>query len=110
MTTKASGGCARGFTDRGLTEQLGARLEQEVTLRRRGLIDPAQEKLASWKKLSVEGHLAAFEKDVAHATPGHAELTMTRVRRINGWCGFASIGDIGREVLRIISCCSGRPA
>src|SRR5262249_6894251 len=90
----------KGFTDRGLSEQLGARLEHEVMLRRRGLIDPVQEKLASQKKLPVEGHLAAFEKGLAHATPKHVKLTMTRVRRIVGGCGFASIGDIDGEAVQ----------
>ena len=36
---------AKGFTDKGLTEQLAAKLENEVLLRRRGMIDPAQERL-----------------------------------------------------------------
>jgi hypothetical protein len=72
----------KGFTDRGLTEQLGARLEHEVMLRRRGLIDPVQEKLAAHKARPVEEPLAAFEKGLAHATPKHVRLTMTRVRRI----------------------------
>jgi integrase/recombinase XerD len=33
---------AKGFTDKGLTEQLAAKLENEVLLRERGMIDPAQ--------------------------------------------------------------------
>lgn len=36
----------KGFTERGLTEQLAAKLETEAMLRKRGLIDPAQERLA----------------------------------------------------------------
>ena len=87
----------KGFTDRGLTEQLGAKLEHEVMLRRRGLIDPVQEKLAAQKKVPVEGHLHAFEKGLAHATPKHVKLTMTRVRRIVEGCGFATIGEIDGE-------------
>lgn len=87
----------KGFTDRALPEQLGAKLENEVMLRRRGLIDPAQEKFAAQKKVPVEGHLAAFEKGLAHATPKHIKLTMTRVRRIVEGCGFATIGEIDGE-------------
>ena len=89
----------KGFTDRGLTEQLGARLEHEVMLRRRGLIDPVQERLAEQKKLPVEGHLSAFEKGLAHATPKHVKLTMTRVLRIVEGCGFGSIGKIDGEAV-----------
>jgi site-specific recombinase XerC len=89
----------KGFTDRGLSEQLGARLEHEVMLRRRGLIDPVQERLAEQKKLPVEGHLVAFEKGLAHATPKHVKLTMTRVRRVIEGCGFASIGKIDGEAV-----------
>jgi site-specific recombinase XerC len=87
----------KGFTDRGLTEQLGARLEHEAMLRRRGLIDPVQEKLAAHKARPVEEPLAAFEKGLAHATPKHVRLTMTRVRRIVEGCGFESIGAIDGE-------------
>lgn len=39
----------KGFTDKGLTEQMAARIEQEVMLKKRGLIDPAHEKMADQK-------------------------------------------------------------
>jgi integrase len=87
----------KGFTDRGLTEQLGARLEHETMLRRRGLIDPVQEKLAAQKARPVEEHLTAFEKGLGHATPKHVRLTMTRVRKIVEGCAFATIGAIDGE-------------
>ena len=41
---------AKGFTDKGLTEQLAAKLENEVLLRKRGMIDPAQERLLAIKQ------------------------------------------------------------
>ncbi|MFM7318334.1 MAG: hypothetical protein ACKO5E_15430 [bacterium] len=40
---------AKGFTDKGLTEQLAAKLETEVMLRQRGMIDPEQERLLAIK-------------------------------------------------------------
>ena len=39
----------KGFTDKGLTEQLAAKLENEALLRRRGLIDPENERLLGEK-------------------------------------------------------------
>ncbi len=45
---------------KGLTEQLASKLENEVMLRKRGLIDPAQEKLATQRNKSIQNHLDAF--------------------------------------------------
>lgn len=51
----------KGFTDKALTEQLASKLENEAMLRTRGMIDPAQEKLAAVRQSEAAEHLAAFE-------------------------------------------------
>ena len=51
---------AKGFTDKGLTEQLAAKLEKEVMLRKRGMIDPAQERLRSIKQAPIAEHMAVL--------------------------------------------------
>ena len=88
---------ARGFTDKGLTEQLAAKLETEVLLRKRGMIDPAQERLLAIRQSPIADALAAFERSMDNTTPKHRKLTMTRVRRLVEGCGFRSVGEIDAE-------------
>ena len=73
---------AKGFTDKALTEQLAAKLENEVLLRKRGMIDPAQERLLAIKQSPITEHLDAFDRSMANNTPKHRKLTMTRVTRV----------------------------
>lgn len=89
----------KAFTDKQLSEQLASKLEHEVMLRRRGLIDPTQERFAAEKRAPIESHLAAFEKSLVHATPKHRKLTMTRIRRIVAGLGAPSIGGIDGEAV-----------
>ena len=72
----------KGFTDKALTEQLAAKLEHEVMLRKRGMIDPAQERLLAVKQSPIADALGAFERSLDETTPKHRKLTMTRVRRL----------------------------
>lgn len=89
----------KGFTDRGLTEQLAAKLENEVMLRREGLIDPEDEAAAQRKRAPIEEQLTAFEKSLSRSdnTPKHVKLTMSRVRRIVDEAGFERPADIDFE-------------
>jgi site-specific recombinase XerD len=88
---------SKGFTDKGLTEQLAAKLENEVMLRKRGMIDPAQERLLAIKQEPLEEHLAAFERSMDNTTLKHRKLTMTRVRKLVEGGGFATIGELDAE-------------
>jgi site-specific recombinase XerC len=88
---------AKGFTDKGLTEQLAAKLETEVMLRKRGMIDPENERLVAIKQSSIDTHLEVFERSLDNATPKHRKLTMTRIRRLIAQCGIESIGQINAE-------------
>ena len=78
----------KGFTDKGLTEQLAARLEHEARLRRTGLVDVQAEKFAEQKLSPIEDHLTAFEESLGDNSPKHVRLTMTRVRRIVEGCAI----------------------
>jgi hypothetical protein len=84
---------AKGFTDKALTEQLAAKLENEVMLRKRGMIDPAQERLLAIKQSPIAEHLDAFDRSMANNTPKHRKLTMTRVRRVIEGGGFRTLAD-----------------
>ena len=88
-----------GFTDRGLTEQLAARLEMEAELRRRGLIDPALEELSRNRSIAIAEHLAAFQNsiDTKDNTCKHVTLTMSRIRRIIVSAGIETFADLDVE-------------
>jgi site-specific recombinase XerC len=88
---------AKGFTDKGLTEQLAAKLENEVMLRKRGMIDPAQERLLAVKQSPIADALGAFERSLDETTPKHRKLTMTRVRRLIEASGTQTIGELEAE-------------
>jgi site-specific recombinase XerD len=90
----------KGFTDKGLTEQLAARLENEVLLRKRGMIDPEQERLASQRQAPIVESLDAFERSLENNTPKHRKLTMTRVRRVVEGCGFKAVGELDAECVQ----------
>ncbi len=89
----------KGFTDKTLTEQLGAKLENEALLRERGLIDPEDERIASQKASPISGHLDAFEKSLAPNSEKYVKLVMSRVRRIVDECGFEVAGDMNPEAV-----------
>jgi site-specific recombinase XerD len=88
---------AKGFTDKALTEQLAAKLENEVLLRKRGMIDPAQERLLAIKQSPITEHLDAFDRSMANNTPKHRKLTMTRVTRVIEGCGFLTLAEMDGE-------------
>ena len=73
---------AKGFTDKGLTEELAARLETEARLRKTGLIDPEQERQAATKLCPIKEHLTAFEESLSDNSPKYLRQTMNEVRRI----------------------------
>lgn len=84
----------KGFTDKGLSEQLGAKLEHEAMLRKRGLIDAEGERRIELQKAPIEGHLKAFEESLTDNTPKHIRLTMTRIRRIVNDAEITNINGI----------------
>jgi len=88
---------AQGFTDKGLTEQLAAKLETEARLRKSGLVDAEQEAYVQQKLSPIEPHLAAFEESLADNSPKHVRLTMTRVRSVVAGCNAAKLADIKTE-------------
>ena len=74
----------KGFSEKGLSEQLAAKLENEALLRRSGMIDPVAEKLAAERRTPMEEHLKAYEKNLKRrqTTAKHVKLTMTRLRTL----------------------------
>jgi hypothetical protein len=91
----------RGFTDKGETERLAAMREQDAMRRRKGLIDPAEEKLAGHRLAPIDDHLAAFERKLAAGTSKaeHVQRTINRLRRIIDGCGVTSLPDLDTETV-----------
>ena len=88
---------AKGFTDKGLTGELAAKLESETRLRTSGLVDPEQEQFAEKRLAAVADHLTAFETSLGDNTGHHVKVTMGRVRRIVAGCGFGRLADFNAE-------------
>jgi site-specific recombinase XerD len=91
---------AIGFTDKGLSEQLAAKLETEARLRRTGMIDVDQERLAKTKYAPLEDHLKAFESSLADNSPKYVKLTMSQVRRVIAGAGFKTFAEIDPEAVQ----------
>ncbi len=91
----------KGFTDKSLTEQLASKLEQEARLRKTGMIDPAEERLAEYGKAPIGLHLDAFAKHLQKNTPKHSSLTMTRVRRLVTETECETIRELNAERIQL---------
>ncbi len=89
-----------GFTDKGLSEQLAAKLESDARLRTSGLVDPEQEAYAEKRLSPIAPHLAAFEESLADNSPKHVRLTMSRVRSIVSGCNVGRLVDIKVEAVQ----------
>jgi len=86
----------KGFTDKGLTQQLATKLEAEEHMRRMGLIDGEQEESAARRKSDVREHLRAYRTsmEAKKNTQKHVKLIMGRIVRVVEGCGFTTLGDL----------------
>lgn len=89
-----------GFTDKGLTEQLAAKLETEARLRRTGMVDPELERMAKTKRTPLGELLDLFENSLADNSPKYVKLTMSQVRRVVDGSGFKSLADLDAEAVQ----------
>lgn len=87
----------KGFTDKGLSEELAGKLETETRLRQSGMIDPIQDRFAEQKQADINVQLAAFEESLSDNTSKYVKLTMSRVRRIVKGCEFATLSALDGE-------------
>jgi integrase len=87
----------QGFTDKGLSEQLASKLENEAMLRKTGLIDVELEKTLEHKQSPIEEHLKAFEASIQDNSEYYVKQTMFRVRRIINGCGFSNLASINAD-------------
>lgn len=91
----------KGFTDKGLTEQLAAKLENDALLRKTGLIDPVQERLAQNQQLEITGLIKLFGESIAEKSPDYKRHALSRLRRIVTGCRFKALGEIQAEPVEV---------
>ena len=89
----------KGFTDRRATEQMAAKMEHDVMLRKRGLLDPDKERDQQVRTSNLEKHLQAYERSLSANTPKHVKLTMARIRCVVDGCKFGSIADLEADAV-----------
>ncbi len=81
-----------GYTDRHATELMAARLEKAVALEREGVVDPC----ADERKRPLVDHVDDFRRALVarEDTPKHVGMTVQRIRRVLGGCGFRVMADL----------------
>ncbi len=90
---------SQGFTDKGLSEQLAAKLETEARLRKSGMIDVAMEKIAEKRNVDINEHLTAYEESISDNAPKYVEGVMNRLRRILKQANIQTLAEIDLEVI-----------
>ena len=90
----------KGFTDKGLSEQLASKLESDARLRTSGLVDAEQDRYAGMKLSPLAIHLAAFKESLTDNSPKHVAVTWKRINCIVAGCGFEKLADIHSEVVQ----------
>src|SRR4051812_48240947 len=86
----------KGCPDRGATEQIARKLESDVELRRRGVIDARADARVVQAARPLADHLDAYRAHLIAkgATEKHAGLAWERARRVVALAKGAAIGSI----------------
>ena len=90
----------KGFTDKGETARLAAKIEYDVMLRKRGVIDSKKESVAIQQKLPIENHLVEFESYLRRNnqnTNDYVSLVLSRVRKIVTRGDFSTLSCVTVE-------------
>lgn len=87
----------RGFTEKRATEQLALETEAHVRRCKQGLLDPATVGRQTHAETSIGEHLDAFELSLAKNTSKHAQLTVSRIRRLVEKAKFHRLSDIDAD-------------
>lgn len=89
----------KGFTDKGLTEQLAAKLESEARLRATGLVDVEQERILTTMQEEIELHVTAFLETIEERSDKYRQHTKTRLQRVIEGAEIKSLKDLTAEVV-----------
>ena len=87
---------AAGGPDKDAAEALGARMEALEMQRRRGLIDPADERFAAEGRRPILQHLTDFRAalEARGNTPQHCQETYSQARKVIELCGVEAPADL----------------
>lgn len=90
-----------GGPDKDAAKALGARMEDLERQRRRGMIDPRQERLAGDALRPLESHLADFEAHLRAGKPTekHVRSTLKFIREVAAAAGFVRLGDLSADAV-----------
>lgn len=94
----------KGFTDRRESERLAAKLEYDVMLRKRGVVDSEKIDAAEQKKLPIATHLAAFKRYLRRNdenTEKHVNLTVSRIEKVIEKGKFKDLKGMTHEKVEI---------
>lgn len=89
----------KGFSDRGETERLAAKLEMDVERRKTGLIDPELEAAKERRNALLSDHLAAFKRSQEKNSSKYAKLVITRIETLIEKANISTAGEIEVEVI-----------
>ncbi len=89
----------KGFTDFRLTEQLAAKLEDEVRLITSGLVDPEQELLAEHRTRPIEEQVTAFDEHLKRCkrSPKYRKQTLGRIRKVIAGAKITTLATLKLE-------------
>src|SRR3954466_9992331 len=87
---------ATGSSDKRVTEQLAAKLERDVLLRKQGLIDPRAESYRDHGARPLADHLDDWHATLLDRgnTRKHADLYLDRDRRVADLAGAKKLSDL----------------
>ena len=88
-------------TDRDAAEQIAAKLATESSLRKRGIIDATQERLAAEARRPLREHVADFKATMQAAgrDPKHIAATMGYIAQVTMAGDIKTIGDITADAV-----------
>ena len=85
-----------GCHDKATAQQVADRIQSEVALRKRGIINAEQEQLADAGRQTLAQHLADFQASMTAAgrTSDHVTRTVVFIREILDAAGYVTLADI----------------
>ena len=94
----------KGFTEKRETERLAAKLEYDVMLRKRGVVDTEKINAAEQKKIPIGTHVDSFERHLrrnGENTEKHVKLTISRINKVIAKGKFEDLRDMSHEKVEI---------
>jgi len=90
-----------GTPDRDAAEQIAGKLDTEVALRKRGIIDPTQERIAAEGRRSLQEHVADFRAmmEAAGRTAGHITKTVGFISSVTTAAGIKTVSDLTADAV-----------